>query len=160
MKKIDTKAITIRPVCAEDEGQIAAFFDAMGAESRALFNRRDYNRNRALKFCRRPDPTRRYWIAEIEGEMVGCVFFLDYNTAIPELGVAVRDDLCGRGLGRYLVSHAMDMAEKEGKGGIQLTTHTANLRAQALYESLGFVCKGLAKNGTELFYLWCSRRGA
>ena len=48
---------------------------------------------------------------------------------------------------------AKDMAKDEGKGGIQLTTHVANLRAQTLYESAGFVCKGVCKNGTELFYL-------
>lgn len=157
MESQDTKELLIRPVCAEDEARMATLFDAMGAESRALFNRRDYNRNGVLKYCRRPDPTRRYWIAQMGEETVGYVFFLDYDTSVPELGVAVRDDLRGRGLGRRLVTYAMEIARSEGKGGIQLTTHVANLRAQALYESLGFVCKGLAKNGTELFYLWRMR---
>ena len=45
------------------------------------------------------------------------------------------------------------LGKDEGKGGLLLTTHTANLRAQCLYESCGFVCRGLCKNGTELFYL-------
>ena len=49
---------------------------------------------------------------------------------------------------------AEDMARKAGKGGIQLTTHVANLRAQALYEKMGFTLIGPTKNGTEFFYLY------
>jgi GNAT superfamily N-acetyltransferase len=85
--------------------------------------------------------------------MAGYVFFLDFNTSIPQLGLAVRDDLAGKGLGGYLVDFAIDAVKKAGKGGIQLTTHVANLRAQALYEKKGFVLVGPTKNGTEFFYL-------
>lgn len=146
--------ITFRPMESADAFAVERFFDAMGGESRALFNRRDYNRRGALKHCQRPDPTRRYFIAEVEGEMVGYVFFLDFNTSIPQLGLAVRDDLQGRGLGRALVSFAIDEVGRCGKGGIQLTTHVANLRAQTLYEAMGFTLVGPTKNGTEFFYLY------
>ena len=57
------------------------------------------------------------------------------------------------GLGEILMRYAMDIAREDGKGGIYLTTHVANVRAQALYEKLGFRQMGVAKNGTELFYL-------
>ena len=153
-----TNRLTLREITPEDEQIIAAFFDAMGGESRALFNRRDYNRRGVLKYCRRPDPTRRYWIAELEGHMAGYVFFLDYDTSIPELGLALRDDLQGQHLGRELVAFAQSHAKSEGKGGISLTTHVANLRGQALYEAMGFVCCGTCKNGTELFYLYRYRK--
>ncbi len=146
--------ITLREIGAGDEGLIDAFFDAMGSESRALFNRRDFNRRGVRKFCSRPDPTRRYWMAELDGAMAAYVFFLDWNTSIPALGIAVRDDLRGRHLGRNLIAFAQAEARAAGKGGIQLTTHTTNLRAQTLYENMGFVCMGLCKNGTELFYLY------
>lgn len=148
------KRISLRQMGAGDEASINSFFDRMGGESRALFNRRDYNRRGALKQCARPDPTRRYFVAEYEGEMVGYVFFLDFNTSIPQLGLAVRDDLAGKGLGGYLVDFAIDAVKKAGKGGIQLTTHVANLRAQVLYEKKGFTLVGTAKNGTEFFYLY------
>ena len=147
------ESINIRPIEAGDEALIEIFFDRMGGESRALFNRRDYNRRGVLKFCARPDPTRRYFIAERGGEMAGYFFFMDWNTMIPEIGIAVRDDLAGKGLGTHLMSRAIEMAKSAGKGGIRLTTHTANLRGQTLYESAGFTCCGLCKNGTELFYL-------
>ena len=145
--------ITLREIRAGDEALINDFFDCRGGESRSLFNRRDYNRRGVLKFCARPDPTRRYFMAEYEGKMAGYVFFLDFDTTIPQLGVAVRDDLQGKHLGRCLVDFARQTAKTAGKGGIQLTTHVANLRAQTLYEAMGFTLVGTTKNGTEFFYL-------
>ena len=148
------KEIKMRQIGEGDEALIAEFFAVMGAESRALFNRRGYNERGVLKYCARPDATRKYWMAELDGKMAGYVFFLDFHTSIPELGVAVRSDLQGNGLGRHLVEFAINTAAECGKGGIQLTTHVANLRAQTLYEALGFVCMGACKNGCELFYLY------
>lgn len=145
--------ITLRELKADDIDLINDFFDCMSGESRALFNRRDYNRRGALKQCSAPLPDRKYWIAELDGRMAGYVFLLDWNTSIPELGIAVRDDLRGKHIGKMLMSFVIQRAKDCGKGGIQLTTHIANLRAQILYESMGFVCKGQYKNGMELFYL-------
>ena len=147
------KEIEIRELRADDASLIENFFDCMGKESRAVFNRRDYNRRGILRACRTPDGCRRYFLALWQGIMVGYVFFLDWNTSIPELGIAVRDDWQGRGLGHRLMEFAKERVRTAHKGGIQLTTHVANLRAQVLYESVGFVCMGSCKNGTELFYL-------
>jgi len=146
--------IVIREMTHADERAVNEFFDSMGGESRALFNRRDYNRKNVLKFLQNPDKTRRYWIAELDGMMAGYVFFLDYNTTVPTMGIALRDDLKGKHLGRRLVGFLIERAEADGKGGIQVTTHIANLRGQALYEAMGFRQLGVCKNGTELFYLY------
>ncbi|MBQ8311326.1 MAG: GNAT family N-acetyltransferase [Clostridia bacterium] len=146
--------ITIRTLKAGDENLINDFFDRMGGESRALFNRRDYNRRGVLKQCTKPLSDRCYWLAILDGAMVGYVFYLDWDTGVPELGIAVRDDLRGQRLGKRLMMYAIDEAKMHGKGGIYLTTHTANLRGQALYDAMGFTCMGVAKNGTELMYLY------
>ena len=145
---------TIRPVTEEDEPLIDDFFAVMSGESRAFFNRTDYNRKGALRYCNSPDPTRRYWIAEYDGKMAGYVFFMDYNTSIPCLGIAVRDDLQGLHLGTTLMTFAINHIKEVGKGGIQLTTVFANLRGQMLYEKMGFKCMGQYKNGQEFFYLY------
>ena len=147
------ESLTVREASADDEKIINDFFDRMGAESRSVFNRRDYNRRGILKSLSKEDKTRVYFLALIDGEVAGYFFFMDWHFMIPELGIAVRDDLAGQGVGTHLVALAKDMALMSGKGGIQLTTHVANLRAQTLYESAGFACKGVCKNGTELFYL-------
>ena len=148
------KKINIRDMKHGDEGLINEFFDNMGYESRAFFNRTDYNRKGALRYCNSPDPTRRYWIAEYDGKMAGYVFFMDYNTSIPCLGIAVRDDLQGLHLGTTLMTFAINHIKEVGKGGIQLTTVFANLRGQMLYEKMGFKCMGQYKNGQEFFYLY------
>lgn len=147
------KALTVREATADDEKIINDFFDRMGAESRSVFNRRDYNRRGILKSLTKEDKTRIYFLALLDGEVAGYFFFMDWHFSIPEMGIAVRDDLQGKGIGTHLVALAKDIAISADKGGIQLTTHVANLRAQTLYESAGFVCKGVCKNGTELFYL-------
>lgn len=144
---------TLRPLGAADAPLLEDFFAALSPESRALFNRRDYNKRGVLRACTRPDPAREYYLAEADGLLLGYVFFLDADTGVPELGVCVRDDFQGRGIGRALCEFAIETAKERGKGGLMLTTHVANLRAQVLYESLGFCCLGATKNGTELFYL-------
>ena len=148
------KNIKMREIQTGDEELINDFFDNLDPVSTALFNRRNYNRRGVLRFCAKPDPHRRYWMAELDGKMAGYVFFLDFHTSIPELGLAVRSELQGNGLGRYLVTFAQNVAKESSKGGIQLTTHVANLRGQSLYDSMGFVCMGSCKSGTELFYLY------
>ena len=153
-ERINFDELEIREIRMGDEPLINEFFDAMGGESRALFNRRDFNRRGVLKFCARPDKTRRYWLAERDGVMIGYVFFLDFNSSIPSLGIAVRDEYHGMGIGHRLILFAKERIKEAGKGGIQLTTHLANIRAQSLYESEGFACMGQCKNGSELFYLF------
>ena len=146
--------LRFREMGAGDEERMRDFFGRMSPASRALFDRRSYNLRGALKFCEKGDPTRRYWLALEGEELVGYVFFLDVDTSIPELGLAVREDLQGQHLGEALIDYATEVARALGKGGIQLTTHVANLRGQVLYEKMGFVCRGSCKNGSELFYLY------
>ena len=155
-KKNDAKSsgdIVIREMITADEVLVKEFFDSMGGESRAFFNRRDYNRRRALKYCANQNPQSRYWVATLKEKMAGYVFFTDWNTTIPELGIAVREDLWGKHLGSRLMDYAIEEAKKAGKGGIRLTTQMANLRGQMLYEKKGFQLMGQYKNAVELFYL-------
>ena len=145
--------VSFRAAVAEDEEIVNEFFDAMGAESRSLFNRTDYQRKWMLKYCAKQDPTQRYWLAELDGKMAGYVFFHHWNTTIPSLGIAVRDDLKGMHLGSRLMDFGIEQVKLAGKGGIRLTTHVANLRGQMLYEKKGFRCMGQANNPLEVFYL-------
>ena len=143
-----------RALTEKDIALVNEFFDSMGGESRALYNRTDYQRTWALKYCQRQnDPARRYWMAEKDGQMLGFVFLADWNTTIPMLGIGVRDDLKGMHLGSRLMDLAIEEVKKAGKGGIRLTTHIANLRGQMLYEKKGFRCMGQYTNGLEVFYL-------
>lgn len=52
--------------------------------------------------------------------------------------VAVEPALRGRGLGRELLRHALDVARARGCGSARLEVRPSNLPAIALYRSLGF----------------------
>ena len=95
-----------------------------------------------------------FWMAEQDNKMVGLVFFKEWNTSIPWLGIAVREDCKGQGLGPTLIRFAQDYALQAGKGGIQLITHAANLRGQLLYESMGFERIGVHGKSGEWYYLF------
>ncbi|MBQ6811170.1 MAG: GNAT family N-acetyltransferase [Firmicutes bacterium] len=146
--------IFIRPMLESDEAMINEFFDSMSGESRAFFNRGNSNRFSALKFCKEQNSDCRYFIAELNGKMAGYVFLWDMNTSIPWLGIAVREELKGKHIGRALIAYAQDYAKQNSKGGIQLTTHLANLRGQVLYETMGFERIGIHNLNSELYYLF------
>ena len=144
----------IRLLTADDEEKLNEFFSVMGGESRAFFNRNDGNRQSALRYLRDPKPSVKYWISEEDGIITGLVFLWDLDTSIPWLGIAVREELKGRHLGRELISFVQDYAREHGKGGIQLTTHIANMRGQALYEAMGFRNLGFHLGNGEFYYLF------
>ncbi len=87
-------------------------------------------------------------IADCEGVLVGAAWyrlftvddhaygFVDAET--PELGIAVRPDWRGRGIGRSLLSALVASASVEGHPRLSLCTERGNARALHVYESLGF----------------------
>jgi GNAT superfamily N-acetyltransferase len=92
------------------------------------------------------DPRNHLIVAEQEGELVGCLQI----TYIPGLGrhgsersliesVRVRSDRRGQGLGRDLMTWAVDQARERGCALVQLTTDKSRADAHRFYLSLGFV---------------------
>ena len=53
--------------------------------------------------------------------------------------VRVRSDLRGRGYGRELMQHVLDLARSRGAARVELTTNAQRTRAQEFYRGLGFV---------------------
>ena len=154
MDRISETDLRIRPVGPGDGKLIEEFFSVMGGESRAFFNRHDGNRQAALAYCRNPQKTKIYFVSEENGLVTGLVFLWDMNTSVPWLGIAVREDMKGKHLGRKLIAFAQDYVRGLGKGGIQLTTHIANLRGQVLYETMGFQRMGIHGPSGEFYYLF------
>lgn len=148
------KEIIIRQIAAGDEPLINEFFEALGPESAAFINRQRIRQNKTLRFCTEQNTDFTIsWMAELDGKMVGLVFLWDLHTSIPFMGIAVRENLKGMHLGRKLVKFVQDYALEKGKGGIQLTTHPANLRGQLLYDNMGFHRMGTHGSG-EWYYLF------
>jgi len=148
-----TDEIKIRDFTMEDSPLVEAFFKQMGAETRSFFDRGGGNRKNAMKYFDKTAVNTVYFLAELSGEMVGYIFLWDMDKCIPWFGIAVHENLKGRGLGKKLMHHAIEYAKKHNKGGILLTTHPSNIRAQVLYESVGFERLGVHGSSGETLYL-------
>ena len=142
----------IREFQESDISMIEEFFDQMGTETIRFFNTNDVNRKFALKFINEKNRSIIRWLAEENKVMVGYVFLWDIDTTLPWLGIAVRDEYKGQGLGKKLIDHAHDWAEANGKGGVILITAKDNQRGQKLYESMGYQNYGVHPSG-ELLYI-------
>jgi DNA-binding MarR family transcriptional regulator/GNAT superfamily N-acetyltransferase len=94
------------------------------------------------RFATQSDPaSERFWVAEVDGERVGCVFVVrsekDPNAA--QLRCLLVDPK-GRGLGvgRRLVDECIQFAKAAGYGRIILWTNDILVSARRIYEAAGF----------------------
>lgn len=87
-------------------------------------------------------PDRHYaglWIAEADGEVVGSVALRDLGDGALELKrMYLQPARRGRGLGRRLLTIAIDWARARGASVIRLDTSERMETAQTLYEAYGF----------------------
>jgi GNAT superfamily N-acetyltransferase len=107
--------------------------DAVPAHSRAAFD--------AIT----GDARNRLIVMEVDGKVEGCLQL----TFIPGLtykgrdraqveAVRVSNAMRGRGLGKALMNHAVDLARERGCALVQLTTDKRREEAHAFYRALGF----------------------
>jgi RimJ/RimL family protein N-acetyltransferase len=82
--------------------------------------------------------------------MIGTVILWDWTKPVPWFGICSRDGWQGQGLGNRMMTCAVEYAKQHGKGGILLTTHKENLRAQALYKKYDFETIGVDGRGEWL----------
>lgn len=107
-------------------------------------------------------PSYRLWIAEQDGVAVGtyALVILDNIAhsgrplAVVEQ-VAVDESLRGRGIGKRMMTHAMDEARAAGCYKLMLSSHVDRIDAHGFYDKLGFTRHGygfviaLADDGTD-----------
>lgn len=66
------------------------------------------------------------------------------------LGMGMLPEFRGKGLGRRLMTMAIERAWKAGIERIELEVFGSNARAMALYQSLGFVHEGIRRRARKL----------
>jgi GNAT superfamily N-acetyltransferase len=88
------------------------------------------------------EPVRHYaalWIAELDGQVIGSVALEDLGDgAVLLKRMYLREDQRGHGLGRRLLTIAVDWAQARGVSVIRLDTSERMQAARALYEAYGF----------------------
>jgi len=97
----------------------------------------------AGKFLEDFDPAReRCWIAEADGEPVGCVFLVKEGNSTAKLRLLLVEPRArGLGLGRRLVRECIAFARAKGYRKLVLWTQSNLVAARAIYQAEGFVLK-------------------
>jgi DNA-binding MarR family transcriptional regulator/N-acetylglutamate synthase-like GNAT family acetyltransferase len=92
------------------------------------------------KFIQLLDPEReRCWIAERDGQRVGCVFLVNASMTIGKLRLfLVEPDTRGMGIGHRLVDECIRFARSAGYRKMRLWTQSNLLAARHIYEQAGF----------------------
>ena len=91
------------------------------------------------------DPAKeRCWIAEMNGENVGCVMLVkDKEPGVSRLRLLLVDPKArGLGLGARLVDECIEFARTAGYRKMTLWTHSVLTAARAIYEKAGFTLTG------------------
>ena len=164
-EKVPIDDVSFRKLNSSDLGMVLEFFDQMAGDTRAMFNRGDVNRIRAVKHLNSDGKDGEiHFAATVKSEngaeiMVGYVFLWEIDTHLPWLGIAVREDWKGHQLGRRMLEWIDGWAEPKGYGGIMLTSVPANIRAHSLYVRMGYQYFGTHPNSEFLYIKRYIRRG-
>jgi DNA-binding MarR family transcriptional regulator/GNAT superfamily N-acetyltransferase len=92
------------------------------------------------KFITHLDPKReRCWIAEVDGERVGCVFCVKKSKTVAKLRLLLVDPQArGLGVGTRLVDECVRFARAAGYRDLVLWTNDVLVAARHIYERIGF----------------------
>lgn len=143
--------LRIRRIVEQDKERVKDFFASLGSEAVLFFNANRRNERQMNKYFSGKTQHFVPFMAELNGKMAGLMFLYRLNRSIPWLGICVADEFQGKGIGKKLMAYAEKYALENQKGGILLTTHIANTKAQGLYLKAGYEQLGITDH--EIIFL-------
>jgi ribosomal protein S18 acetylase RimI-like enzyme len=130
----------IRELTVADEAALASFFERNNRpEVTETFHPFPLDAERAHWICVAPRQDR-YFAAWLYDAIVGLAMLRGWDEGFetPSFGILVDYQHYGKGLGRALTEHALQLADELRAPRVRLTVHPANARAVHLYERAGF----------------------
>lgn len=165
----DGRTALIRQARAQNAEAVIAHVNTIGAETIYIMTERLLKtpREERLVFRQADGESGLYLVAVIDGEIVGSANIVrgrqSKNRHTAGLGIALRRDECGVGLGLAMMKAMIAWARSVGIRNLTLGVFATNKAAIALYRKLGFTQEGRLRgqvvlNGTPadeiLMALW------
>jgi len=148
---------SIRKLALADQPLADDFFRDLTPEGNMFYNHQNDNENNLRRQLQEPKDSRIDFgametAADGTERMIAHIFLYHADTGIPWIGICLRAGCTGRHLGGQLLQYLEDVCKSRHAGGMMLTTHSANIRAQTLYRNFGFVYLGFHSSGEFMFY--------
>ena len=135
----------IRDAVGEDLSAIVGIYNSTIPSRVVSADTEPVSVEQRLPWFREHEPSRRpIWVMEDGGEVIGWLSLSDFYDARPayhataEIGVYVREDYRGRGIGRRLVEEAISRAPELGLKTLTAGAFGHNEASVRLFEVMGF----------------------
>jgi RimJ/RimL family protein N-acetyltransferase len=148
----DGRSAIVRRARPEDSEAWIAHVNAIGAEGVYIMTEKFTRTVEEIRkqFQEDAPPTTLWLAAEVDGRLVGGANFSrggpSKNAHTASLGVTVRKEFRGLGLGEAMMQAGIAWARSVGVAKLKLGVFATNTSAIALYHKLGFVEEGRLKN--------------
>src|SRR4051794_18682111 len=137
------RGLEVRRAGGGDAALLGDLFEALAGdpEAAAFFRPHPLTRGYARRLCARIPAIRdRYYLAARGGRAAAYMMLRgwDEGYAVPSFGVGVHPAFRGRGVGRFLLAHAVPECRARGAPRIRLPVFEATRPAGRLYRRFGF----------------------
>jgi ribosomal protein S18 acetylase RimI-like enzyme len=135
---MEDKNFKIKKLRKRDTEKFYEFFTALSERTKYFFHPHPFDRETAEKLCNERDKNTVRFVVIIDEKIAGYGFLWNLNNDFPSLGICIRDDFQGKGIGKGLVEYLINFAKKKDKKGLVLTVYKDNENAISLYQKYGF----------------------
>ena len=136
--KFEGKELMIRSLKKGDKKILYEFFKSLSEKTKYFFHPHPFDKETAIKLCEEENSDVVRFITVDGNKIVGYTFLSNLKSEYPSLGICIRDDFQGRGLGKILMEHLIEVAKSMGKKGLCLTVYKDNEKGFNLYKKIGF----------------------